>query len=170
MCKGARPRVLWVVVARSLQEATRRSGNGGFGGSGSIATHLGGTRRRWCQRATQAAASGEGEGKESLNERLLAHTQNIEQVVACDVPTMAKPSKILVCSGKSKVKHGRGSTAVQHRQTRFEGKKRWLRFLHKSRVEARFTERRRAHELVRRRKGTQLRKGEQRLGGGSVLT
>jgi hypothetical protein len=52
-CKGARPRVLWVVVARSLQEeATRRSGNGGFGGSSSIATHLGGTRRRWCHRAT----------------------------------------------------------------------------------------------------------------------
>jgi hypothetical protein len=81
-CKGAQPRVLWVVVARSLQEeATRRSGNNGFGGSGSIATHLGGTRRRWCQRETQAAASGEGDGKESLNERLLAHTQNIEQVV-----------------------------------------------------------------------------------------
>jgi hypothetical protein len=81
MCKGAWPRVLWVVVVRSLQEeVTRRSGNGGFGGSGSIATHLGGTRRRWCQRATQAAASGEGEGKENLNEKLLAHIQNIEQV------------------------------------------------------------------------------------------
>jgi hypothetical protein len=36
---------------------------------------------------------------------------------------MAKPSKISVCSGKSKVKHRHGSTAVQHRQTRFEGKK-----------------------------------------------
>jgi hypothetical protein len=46
MCKGARTRVLWVVVARSLQEeVTRRSSNSGFGGSGSIATHLGGTRR-----------------------------------------------------------------------------------------------------------------------------
>jgi hypothetical protein len=52
-CKGAHPRVLWSVVARSLQEeATRRSGNDGFGGFGSIATHLGDTRRRWCHRAT----------------------------------------------------------------------------------------------------------------------